>query len=86
MLLLLFLLIARCGGISKCAFDSSVLQKNIDKLPVLVHLEEDVTAADELSADEYLWDRWPTAEFFYSLAQLFVGKHIVRIVLDSMHS
>lgn len=86
MLLLLFLLVARCGCISQCAFDSSVLQKNIDELTILVHLEENVTATDELSADVDLWNRWPTAEVFYSLAQLFVGQHIVRIVLDSMHS
>lgn len=86
MLLLLLLLIARCGCISQCAFDSSVLLKDIDELTILVHLEENVTAADELSADVNLWDSWPTAEVFNSLAQLFVSQHIVRIVLDSMHS
>lgn len=72
--------------VSECALDSSFLLKRIDEFAVLVHLKQDVAAADELSADEDLRDCRPAGEVLDALSYVVARENIVGIVLDSVHA
>lgn len=75
------------GGLfGQCALDARILMQDINQIAILMHLQENIAAANEFSSDKDLWDCWPAAEVFNSLTQLLIQQNIVRVVLDTVHA
>ena len=57
----------------------------VDELATSMHLEHDVTAANELALEEYLWYGRPIGEFLDAISQTLVGQHIVGVECHAVH-